>query len=178
MKKYIFALAAIAAASNVVYAETVATHCTSNELTLFSCTLKKHKTVSVCASKDLSPNSGYMQYRFGKIGKIENTIPKSSKGLPNFTLQASKDSHAEYNNLVISEGSFNYNITSFRQLTPKNKDGYPTPPSSDSLSVEDTRKSMREGNIVFSDDCAALVSPVDSAAISSLTGKNIEKAGF
>ena len=176
MKRKILVLAVVAAISNIAYAE--ATHCTNNEIVLFSCALKKHKTISICASKDLSPNSGYMQYRFGKIGKIEITMPKSSKGLPDFTLQASKDTHAEYNNLVISKGSFNYSITSFRQLTAKNKDGYPTPPSSDSLSVEDTRKSMRDGNIVFSDDCASLGSAVDSVTISRLTGKNVEKAGF
>ena len=175
MKRKILVLAVIAAISNIAYAEeTVSTHCTNNELVLFSCTLKKHKTVSICASKDLSPNSGYMQYRFGKIGKIEITIPKSSKGLPDFTLQANKHPHAEYNNLVISKGSFYYSITSFRQLAKKSKDGYSVPPSSDSLSVEDTRKSMREGNIIFSDDCTSLVSPVDSSAISHLTGQSVE----
>ncbi len=178
MKNRIFLVAAFIALPNVVCAEPVVTHCTDNEQTLFSCILKKHKTVSICASKDMSPTSGYMQYRFGKLGKVEITIPKSQKGFPEITLQASKDSHAEYNSLNISNGPFNYSLESFRQLTPKNKDGYPTPASSDSLRVEDSRKSMREGNIAFSDDCASLVSPVDAATISRLTGKNIEKAGF
>lgn len=178
MKKHLLLIAGFIALTNLVYAEPVATHCTDNELTLFSCSLKKSKTVSVCASKDLSPKSGYLQYRFGKLGKIEITIPKLLNGLPEFDLHASKDSHAEYSSLVISNGPFNYSITSFRQLTPKNKDGFPTPASSDNLIVDDSRRSMREGNIAFSDVCTSLVTPVDTSVIANLTGKKIEKAGF
>lgn len=173
----LFAYGSICSIAVAQIAET-ATHCTSNERTLFSCATKKNKIVSICASKDLSPNSGYMQYRFGKLGKVEMTMPQVAKGLPDFSLTASKDNHAEYNDISIFKGAFVYSLTSFRQITAKSKDGYSTPPSSDSLSVRDTRKSMREGDIVFSDDCASLVTPLNSATISHLTGKKLDKAGF
>lgn len=173
----LFAYGSICSIAAAQMAET-ATHCTSNERTLFSCATKKNKIVSICASKDLSPNSGYMQYRFGKDGKVEMEVPQAAKGLPDFSLTASKDGHAEYNDISFFKGAFVYSLTSFRQITAKNKDGYPTPPSSDSLSVRDTRKSMREGDIVFSDDCASLVTPLNATTISKLTGKKLEKAGF
>ena len=52
------------------------THCAANEDVIFACTTGQ-KVVSVCASKDLDPKSGYMQYRFGQIGKIELAYPAS-----------------------------------------------------------------------------------------------------
>lgn len=61
-------------------------HCTSAEETVFSCNLG-HKVVSVCASKPLTPESGYVQYRFGAIGKPELTFPKPSV-LPKNVIQA------------------------------------------------------------------------------------------
>lgn len=155
-----------------------ATHCTEGEVTLFSCQLKKGKTVSVCASKDLSPTTGYLQYRFGKIGKIEMSLPEKMFGMPEMALSRSADGHAEYNELLIYNGPFFYSITSFRQFTPTNSEGYPTPPSSDALMVTDSRKSMREDNIVFSDECSTLVSQVNVVAISKLTGKEVKRAGF
>jgi hypothetical protein len=40
------------------------THCLSHETTIFSCS-SGHKIASICASKDLSPTTGTLQYRFG-----------------------------------------------------------------------------------------------------------------
>lgn len=51
------------------------THCTQAEDTVFSCNLGR-KTVSVCAAKTLSATSGYVQYRFGVLGKPELTYPQ------------------------------------------------------------------------------------------------------
>jgi hypothetical protein len=39
----------------------------------------KNKTASVCASKDLAEDKGYVQYRFGSPGKIELEFPKDRK---------------------------------------------------------------------------------------------------
>jgi hypothetical protein len=51
--------------------------CTSEEKVIFSCTIGK-KTLSVCASKDLSSNSGYLQYRFGtSLDKLELVFPQT-----------------------------------------------------------------------------------------------------
>lgn len=52
-------------------------HCTAEEDTVFSCDLGK-KVVSVCASKPLTANSGYLQYRYGTLGKPELLFPSAS----------------------------------------------------------------------------------------------------
>lgn len=48
--------------------------CTKKETTLFSCPVV-NKTVSVCASNNLSSTKGYIQYRFGKKQNIELQFP-------------------------------------------------------------------------------------------------------
>lgn len=65
---YLVSLPAIAANS----------HCNEQEQTVFSCSLGE-KIVSVCASKDISPTSGYLQYRFGKQNAPELMFPSSTK---------------------------------------------------------------------------------------------------
>ena len=49
-------------------------HCTANERTIFACTTGK-KVLSICASKDFSSSSGYVQYRFGPKGSPELSWP-------------------------------------------------------------------------------------------------------
>lgn len=57
------------------------TLCTRDERVIFSCPVKKPaKIVSVCASKDLTRDRGYLQYRFGLPGKVELEFPKDRKG--------------------------------------------------------------------------------------------------
>lgn len=52
------------------------THCNEQEQIIFSCSLGKN-IVSVCASKDISQNSGYLQYRFGQKNALELVFPAS-----------------------------------------------------------------------------------------------------
>ncbi len=57
------------------------TLCAKNERVIFSCPVKRPaKIVSVCASKDLAGDRGYLQYRFGLPGKIELEYPKDRQG--------------------------------------------------------------------------------------------------
>jgi hypothetical protein len=57
------------------------TLCTRDERVIFSCPVKKPaKIVSVCASKDLASDRGYLQYRFGLPGKVELEFPKDRTG--------------------------------------------------------------------------------------------------
>jgi len=57
------------------------TLCARNERIIFSCLVKRPaKIVSVCASKDLTSERGYLQYRFGLPGKIELEFPKDRIG--------------------------------------------------------------------------------------------------
>jgi hypothetical protein len=63
-------------------------HCTGQEQVVFSCSVGK-KIVSVCASKDISPTNGYLQYRFGKPNAPELVFPDSTKSpLPRSGIQA------------------------------------------------------------------------------------------
>jgi hypothetical protein len=54
--------------------------CQASEQTIWSCAVAtKNKIASVCASKDLTADSGYVQYRFGIPGKVELEFPKDRK---------------------------------------------------------------------------------------------------
>jgi len=55
-------------------AHAASTLCLTNEDTIFSCSAGK-KVISVCASKGLTAEHGYLQYRFGSPAKVELTIP-------------------------------------------------------------------------------------------------------
>lgn len=55
--------------------------CARDERIIFSCPVRKPaKIVSLCASKDLTSDRGYLQYRFGLPGKIELEFPKERTG--------------------------------------------------------------------------------------------------
>jgi hypothetical protein len=57
------------------------TLCEKGERIIFSCPIRKPaKIVSLCASKDLTNERGYVQYRFGLPGKIELEYPKERTG--------------------------------------------------------------------------------------------------
>jgi hypothetical protein len=53
------------------------TLCAADERVIFSCVLRQPaKIVSMCASKDLTNEKGYLQYRFGMPEKIELEFPQ------------------------------------------------------------------------------------------------------
>ena len=57
------------------------TLCAKTERVIFACVLRRPaKIVSVCASKDLTRDTGYVQYRFGSPGKVELEYPKDRTG--------------------------------------------------------------------------------------------------
>src|SRR5438270_9867752 len=57
------------------------TLCEKGERVIFSCPVKRPaKIVSLCASKDLTSERGYLQYRFGLPGKIELEFPRERTG--------------------------------------------------------------------------------------------------
>lgn len=57
------------------------TLCAKGERVIFSCPIKRPaKIVSLCASRDLTSNSGYLQYRFGLPANIELEFPKDRTG--------------------------------------------------------------------------------------------------
>lgn len=50
-------------------------HCEPQEKSMWSCSVK-HKVYELCASQDLGKTTGYLQYRAGRIGKIELVFPQ------------------------------------------------------------------------------------------------------
>lgn len=50
--------------------------CQKDEKMIWNCATTKNKIASVCASKDLAEETGYVQYRFGAPGKIELEYPR------------------------------------------------------------------------------------------------------
>jgi hypothetical protein len=63
--------------------------CARTEQIIFSCLTKRSgasssrspsKIVSLCASRDLDKERGYLQYRYGVPGKVELEFPKSRTG--------------------------------------------------------------------------------------------------
>jgi hypothetical protein len=86
--------------------------CATNERVIFSCPVKRPaKIVSVCASKDLASDRGYLQYRFGLPGKVELEYPKDRTG----TQQKFKYSHyfrAQFDttSLGFTIGGYEYSV--------------------------------------------------------------------
>ena len=58
--------------------------CQPKEQIIWSCTTTKNKIASVCASKILSAEKGYVQYRFGTAGNVELQLPKTKANSQNF----------------------------------------------------------------------------------------------
>lgn len=81
MKKqlfFFFILASFPAPSHALPAKNL---CSAQEQVILSCTLKKTKQIlSLCGSKNLSANKGYLQYRFGKRSRIELAFPLNRQG--------------------------------------------------------------------------------------------------
>ena len=61
------------AASTPAFAQSL---CTADETVVFTCAAKA-KIVSACASKDVSPHGGYLQFRIGKGNRVEVSYPAS-----------------------------------------------------------------------------------------------------
>jgi hypothetical protein len=57
--------------------------CGADETVLFSCSIKRasgNAIASLCSSKKLTRNRGYLQYRFGKQGRVELEFPREQNG--------------------------------------------------------------------------------------------------
>ena len=55
-------------------------HCGSGEATYFNCTVKSGKVLSICGAPEPGGPSGWLQYRFGKLGNVELGWPKERAG--------------------------------------------------------------------------------------------------
>ncbi len=88
-----------------------ASWCQKQETTIFNCQLGKQKVVSICASPKLSQQSGYMQYRFGKLSATtpELTYPnQQSHPYTHFKIGQTLYASAAASWLSFDNGEFRY----------------------------------------------------------------------
>lgn len=84
------------------------TLCQPHEEVYFSCPIDG-KVLSVCASGNISPDNGYVQYRFGKIGKIELEYPE--KPYPPrklFSISDILEGNLSFTHLKFDSGRYHY----------------------------------------------------------------------
>lgn len=90
--------------------------CSAEELVVFSCELGR-KQVSVCASRDLSASSGYLEYRFGTtLGPMELRFP-SGKSHPSKVFRyfdRGEGAKGSLSNLQFGVGDYVYTVYRFR----------------------------------------------------------------
>lgn len=86
--------------------------CEKDEFTYFSCKASK-KVISLCASTDLGPKFGYLQYRFGIPNKVELEYP-TTKAHPNglFFESSAVYSGGIDNHLSFTNGAYKYVVYS------------------------------------------------------------------
>jgi hypothetical protein len=95
--------------------------CEKEEKIVFSCTTgKSAKIVSLCSSKELTKDKGYLQYRFGLPDKIELEFPQQREN----TQTAFKYSHyfrAQFDQTEISFTSGGYEYAIFDDYNGEQK---------------------------------------------------------
>lgn len=99
-----------------IYTKTFAaepSHCSADEQIIYSCSVGK-KTASVCASKDAAKDKGYVQYKFGPIGKPEITFPdKKEPGNKNFSFVMELFAYQAGPRIIFTNGKFTYSLLSY-----------------------------------------------------------------
>lgn len=100
-------------------------HCNANENIIFSCQMGK-KVVSVCSSKNIGSKTGYLQYRFGKIGSPEALIPSNPESFRSSVTGYSGCGASCTDGVIFRNGDFSYGISHHQQdyelqVSKKNK---------------------------------------------------------
>jgi hypothetical protein len=57
----------------------IPSHCAPQEKVIFSCATANAKVISLCSSSALTSSDGYLQYRFGRGGKLELIYPATKE---------------------------------------------------------------------------------------------------
>lgn len=87
-------------------------HCIANEIAVFTCRIGK-KIASICASKALDANQGYLQYRFGERNNIELEVPPKLGYKPTMVGYKNVLGASSYANYVLfTRGDYRYYVTS------------------------------------------------------------------
>ena len=101
------------------------TLCAKNERVIFACVLRRPaKIVSVCASKDLTRDTGYLQYRFGLPAKIELEYPKDR------TSTQQKFEYTHYFRAQVDLNEINFSVVGVDYSVVDDYNGEEKPPQS------------------------------------------------
>ena len=86
--------------------------CDPQEKVLFSCKLQKsQKEVALCSSANLTKQSGYLQYRFGKPGSFELEFPSTRHHSQSRFLYSNYARYqVSYTSIAFESGAFRYAI--------------------------------------------------------------------
>ena len=96
--------------------------CAKDERILFSCTVKRTaKIISLCSSRELDKERGYLQYRFGLPGKVELEFPQGRQG----TQQQFHYSHYFRYQVDLTEIKFQIDITEYSIFDTYNGEAKP-----------------------------------------------------
>ncbi len=89
-------------------------HCSADEQTIFTCSVRgSSKVISVCASRKLTKDKGYIQYRFGAPGKIELEYPPSREGTQEkFTYSHYFRAQVDRTEVGFKNGRYEYSVFS------------------------------------------------------------------
>ena len=123
-------------------------HCVADEMPVFTCKIGKI-IASICASKVLDENQGYLQYRFGATNKIELEIPPKQNYKPTMVGYKNALCASCYANYVrFKSGDFRYYVfnASFRGRDDP-KTGASTRDEPSGVVV------MKNGRVIFSRRC-------------------------
>jgi hypothetical protein len=78
--KYVVVVGAIIIFCAATSAVQTPSLCDASEAIIFSCRIKgSNKILSLCSSKQLSKDAGYLQYRFGRPDAVELTFPEEKR---------------------------------------------------------------------------------------------------
>ncbi|HEY6093657.1 MAG TPA: hypothetical protein VIU93_01770 [Gallionellaceae bacterium] len=123
MIRHYFALLLFAAWSPVSLASQASTHCSKQEQVVFSCHAGK-KILSLCMSKPVAGQGGYLQYRFGALGRPELIFPKALQpGAENFFYSTAGYSAGGEGRVRFSIGTYDYVLYSKITSGPPRKGG-------------------------------------------------------
>ncbi|MCC8403888.1 hypothetical protein LJ655_18675 [Paraburkholderia sp. MMS20-SJTN17] len=87
-----------------------ATLCQLHEEVYFSCQTE-NKIISLCASGNISPNNGYVQYRFGTLDQIELQYPDRPYPPKNrFLISDVAEGSVSFTHVKFKSGEYNYVI--------------------------------------------------------------------
>jgi len=87
-------------------------HCSVSEDVIFSCRIKGSiKILSLCGSKQLSKDTGYLQYRFGPPDVVELAFPKERKdSLSRFLYHHYFRAQMDLTSVSFKSGGYKYSI--------------------------------------------------------------------